>query len=764
MQTPSVSPSSNKGTIDDETNLYAAPSIALSGRYAYVVSKEGDAGKKNFAVIDVSNPASPAVVGSINDDTSLYLAYTVAVSGRYAYVVSNNAAVAGKKEFVVIDISNPAVPAVVGTIDDDVNLYLALSVTVSGRYAYVVSNNDATAGKKEFAVIDISNPAVPAVVGTIDDDTGLYKATSIAVSGRYAYVVNSDGTGGKKNFAVVDIGNPTFPSVVGSIDDDTNLYFAHSVAVSGRYAYVANGDVEAGKKTFAVIDIKNPASPAVVGTIDDDTNLYTANSVAVSGRYAYVANNGGGVGQKNFAVVDIGTPASPVVVGSIDDETNLVNAWSVAVSGRYAYVADKDAAGGGSPKNFAVIDLSGLDVTSASIGSLEAGALTVRESAVIANGLSVGTGLNVGVGGIFSDGALAVNGTSSPSYFGGPVMIATTTTSTVSAKLTIGGQYYSVLKTIPSSASFTADWNNGNVQEITLTGNATATLSNGLAGGRYTLVAKQDGTGGRILNWPSSVKWVGGVSPSSTMATSASAVNTFTLTYDGTNYEGSGHTFDARPAVGIWRMEEGAGTSTADSSGNGNAGTLINMADPATATSGWTTSGKFGNALNFDGTNDRVSIGSDVIGTGADSISAWIYARSYGGASFGRIEDNGQTLFYLNNINGANIPGLRFTSNGATNAADSAAGSIQLSTWYHVVATRNSSGTANLYINGVLSGTANQASGAPVAGTTNVQIGGRTADNARNFDGLIDEVRVYNRVLTATEIRAVMLGYTPAGN
>src|SRR3989344_7937539 len=91
--------------------------------------------------------------------------------------------------------------------------------------------------------------------------------------------------------------------------------------------------------------------------------------------------------------------------------------------------------------------------------------------------------------------------------------------------------------------------------------------------------------------------------------------------------------------VGNWRLDENSGTSTADVSGNSNNGTLTN--GPT-----WTT-GKLNSAVNFDGTNDRIAIGSDVIGTGADTISAWIKADSYGGGSFGRIESNGQTLFYV---------------------------------------------------------------------------------------------------------------------
>ena len=544
LQTPSVSTSSIKGTIDDDVNLYLATSIAISGRYAYVVSNDGTGGKKNFAVVDIGNPVSPSVVGSIDDDTNLYQAVSIAVSGRYAYVANNNAAAVGKKEFAVVDISNPAAPAVVGTIDDDTNLRSSVSIVVSGRYAYVV-NNDGTGGLKIFAVVDISNPAAPAVVGSIDDDTNLYAARSIAVSGRYAYVANNNAAVvGKKEFAVIDISNPTSPSVVGSIDDDTNLYAARSIAVSGRYAYVANkGDLTGGKKEFAVIDISNPAVPAVVGSIDDDTNFYAATSIAVSGRYAYVANNEGNVARKNLAVIDIGIPASPAVAGSINDDTNLYLANSIAVSGRYAYVVSNNAAVAGI-KEFAVIDLSGLDITSVQVGSLEAGGLQVRESAVIANGLSVGTGLNVGAGGIFSDGPLAIGATSSPSYFGGSLMIATTTTSTVSAKLTIGGQYYSVLKTITYSAGFTADWNNGNVQQVTLTGSGSATFSNPYAGAIYQLLVKQDGTGGRTVSWPAAVKWPGGVSP--VLSTAVNALDVITFVSDGTNFYNIGFQPDVR--------------------------------------------------------------------------------------------------------------------------------------------------------------------------------------------------------------------------
>ncbi len=61
--------------------------------------------------------------------------------------------------------------------------------------------------------------------------------------------------------------------------------------------------------------------------------------------------------------------------------------------------------------------------------------------------------------------------------------------------------------------------------------------------------------------------------------------------------------------VGWWKLNDGSRyNGTADSSGWGNTGSLVNMNFNGNATSGWTTSGKFGNALQFDGTDDVVVI------------------------------------------------------------------------------------------------------------------------------------------------------------
>jgi hypothetical protein len=97
---------------------------------------------------------------------------------------------------------------------------------------------------------------------------------------------------------------------------------------------------------------------------------------------------------------------------------------------------------------------------------------------------------------------------------------------------------YCETKTSPSSSSgtLTLDLENGNVFEVTLTENVTTTNFNNPPtsgnGGSFTLILKQDATGGRTFAWPSSVDWSNGVSP--TISTAANAVDILTfLTVDG---------------------------------------------------------------------------------------------------------------------------------------------------------------------------------------------------------------------------------------
>ena len=261
-------------------------------------------------------------------------------------------------------------------------LYGARSVFVSGRYAYVTVSEYGN----RLTVVDISDPTHPAVAGSVAD-ADLEGPGSLYVSGRYAYVPAYF----TDRLAVVDISNPSKPVVVGGVTD-TVLDGARSVYVSGRYAYVAAADAD----RLTVVDVSDPANPAIAGSVTG-TDLDYAWSVSVSGRYAYVAASNADC----LTVVDVSDAGNPFVVGSATD-IDMNGPQSVSVSGRYAYAAACYA------NTLTVLDISGIDSPSANIGSLAAGTIETSESIHSAGDIVADGGVNVGTGGIKSDGPVSV--------------------------------------------------------------------------------------------------------------------------------------------------------------------------------------------------------------------------------------------------------------------------------------------------------------------------------------------------------------------
>jgi hypothetical protein len=104
-------------------------------------------------------------------------------------------------------------------------------------------------------------------------------------------------------------------------------------------------------------------------------------------------------------------------------------------------------------------------------------------------------------------------------------------------------QDYAESRTAPASSAgtLTLDLTGGNIFEPTLTENVTVSIANPPAsgkGGSFTLILRQDGTGGWAVTWPSSVKWAGGTAPTLTTAASAVDVLTFLTTDAGATWFG----------------------------------------------------------------------------------------------------------------------------------------------------------------------------------------------------------------------------------
>jgi chitodextrinase len=213
--------------------------------------------------------------------------------------------------------------------------------------------------------------------------------------------------------------------------------------------------------------------------------------------------------------------------------------------------------------------------------------------------------------------------------------------------------------------------------------------------------------------------------------------------------------------VGAYAFNEGTGTTTVDSSGYGNNGSLINTA--------WTTSGRYGNALSFNGSSSYVDLGSpgQLQMPGSMTLEAWIYAT-------GTPPDDGQIISKDSppNASGWHLKTSADTGPRTFAVAISAPGGlyvarysvtqVALNTWYHVAGVYNATAmTLDVYVNGVLDDGFSQGTvpASQLNPNASVNIGRR--GNGFYFNGAIDEVRIYNRVLSQAEIQNDM--NTPLG-
>jgi chitodextrinase len=205
--------------------------------------------------------------------------------------------------------------------------------------------------------------------------------------------------------------------------------------------------------------------------------------------------------------------------------------------------------------------------------------------------------------------------------------------------------------------------------------------------------------------------------------------------------------------VASYGFDEGSGTAAADSTGNGNHGTLVN--GPT-----WTL-GRFGQALSFDGTNDRVTVpdANTLDLTTGMTLEAWLKPTATGTAwktvLFKHRDNNATNMVYVMYGNrNTNVPNGEITVGTSVKAANGPAGSgLPLNVWSHLAATFDNA-TLRLYVNGTE--IASLATAGPIATSTGaLWIGGNNVWN-EVFSGAIDEVRIYNRALNASEIQTDM--------
>ena len=215
--------------------------------------------------------------------------------------------------------------------------------------------------------------------------------------------------------------------------------------------------------------------------------------------------------------------------------------------------------------------------------------------------------------------------------------------------------------------------------------------------------------------------------------------------------------------IGYWRLNEGSASTTQDLSGSNLPGTLGNFGGPAAA---WTTSRVgLSNAIDFDGVNDIIDVPGDTYDNmGEITVSAWIKPNGYGEGNRGRVVDkaNGTapTNGWIFNMTNGVANAIIFLLDGSTDLnLRSSADAVPFGVWTHVAVTWNGnatcSGNAIIYINGVANTVCNANLVSRTSDAAETLKIGNDKSFVRTFDGIIDDVRIYNRALTLTEIQRI---------
>ena len=201
--------------------------------------------------------------------------------------------------------------------------------------------------------------------------------------------------------------------------------------------------------------------------------------------------------------------------------------------------------------------------------------------------------------------------------------------------------------------------------------------------------------------------------------------------------------------VMYWPLDEGSGTIAVDVTGNGHDGTIGGTAK-------WVT-GKNNLALDFDGRSTYIDMDDEIV-RGTWSLALWLRPRDIPYTTdFYAVMHTDSWTAGTPHVHLRNTTSLfNVDTNSGPNISSTTV--LQKDEWYHCTYTVKNDGSNNnaqIYINGVLE---SEGTGGTVASYFGPLNFGAWTNNQRFYHGLMDDIRVYNHVLSEAEVLGAMAG------
>jgi hypothetical protein len=370
-----------------------------------------------------------------------------------------------------------------------------------------------------------------------DNATGVFTYTGPSFSGLEVTSAKNQNNGYAGLDAGGKVASAQLPSYVDDVIEAANFASLPETGETGKiYVALDNGKIYRWSGS-AYVEIS--ASPGSTDSVTEgSTNLYFTTQRS---RDAFSASTG--ITLTNGAIATTITQytdsaaRSAISAGTgigYDSGTGVISSTitQYADSNARAAISVTDAGGDGSlgyNSSTGVITYTGPSASEVRAHFSGGTGITIT------NGVVAST-VSAGISDVVQDttpqlgGSLDVNGQSIVSVSNGNIAI----TPNGSGKTRINAINYNegAIHTVTYGATITPDVTNGNVQQVTLTGNVTFNaFTSPVAGQSLTLIVKQDATGSRTLT--STMKFAGG---SKTLTTAANSIDIISVYYDGTNY------------------------------------------------------------------------------------------------------------------------------------------------------------------------------------------------------------------------------------
>lgn len=347
----------------DGDNRYA--DVWGEGNYAYL----GSYGGNGLMIIDISNPAAPKLVGN----------YVPAEGGRFQDVMVINGIGYFSSEsrggLHIVDVRNPANPVLLSQITDSKNGFLNVhELFVADGVLY-----EADSRTPVVKVFDVRDPRNPVFVRDIQTTDTQFIHAIVCVNGR----LFTSGWSGKTD--IYDIKNvlTAAPPLLGSFVSGTSSH-ASWPSNDGKLLASArettNGDVR-------LFDISNPASPVLLATITAQSlglESFSAHNPYIIGNLLFVSWY-----QAGLVVIDISDPRQPKLLGNYDTYPGSVSGfdgcWGVFPFLGLDRVLLSDLDGG----------LYIVDATAAQVGPRTVSAASYSFSAIAGKSIAAGFGVNL---------------------------------------------------------------------------------------------------------------------------------------------------------------------------------------------------------------------------------------------------------------------------------------------------------------------------------------------------------------------------------